>query len=270
MTLLGLLPSALGIASSARSSNSGGSNQSIRVDDFGRPVPLDKLKPRDFATGTRPQALGSSPGHVTVGKGQPQGLANFFDDSYGPLLQGLAGVQGQGPAAQLKGILSNFQGGQDDLRGFLQDSAPFIAASLGGTQAYGDVQNYRNYANRLAALGPASGQLGRQAQAATTRSQQQLAQSGLGRSSANAVIANQNAAAAANQRAGLFSDLYQRQQTDQFNFANQALDAERAIATLALGHNPIPKTSNSSSEGLGQLIGSGLGSAAGLAFLAAG
>lgn len=220
--------------------------------------------------------------HGTVNTRHPQGTANYYNDSYGPLLEWMQQQPGGAVSDGFANILQNFQGDQDHLQGFLQNSAPFLASgALEGSQSFQALQNFAQNTSQFSdptqAYGAGAGQIAQSAKAAQTAGGNQLARSGLGRSAAQASLASQAMQTAGGQQANLFSNLHQQGMRDRFGMQQSALtnafDAQRQIATIALGHNPMPRQSGGGggspwagvAGGLGSLIGGVLGGPGGAA-----
>jgi ribosomal protein S18 len=212
---------------------------------------------------------GPAPAPENVPKQFPQGTANYYDDSYKPLLDYLQGLpQDSGTAGAYKNVLGEFKGSQQNLRDFLQIAAPFMASGLGTTGAFKDLQNYQGRSNLLQQYGTQAGKINQSAQAGLTQANQQLGRSGLGNAAAQSQLASQAALGAGGQRSDLYTGLYQQQLASRQQYAQQAFDAHRLLATLALGHNPLPRTKQQSQDFLPALASS-IGGVAGTALGAA-
>lgn len=173
-----------------------------------------------------------------------------------------AGLRGQeGTAGGLGMILDQLsrlstQGmGMDQATDFMQLSAPFLAGQLGNTRAFQETQNFGNVGDMTQQFGVGAGQLGQAGSQASAAMNQGYAQSGLGRSSGLAGGQAGIQAQVGGQQANLFSDLYQRQIQNRQNFANNALDANRMLSSLALGHNPAPRVKQPEADYLSAGIG---------------
>jgi hypothetical protein len=202
----------------------------------------------------------------TVGKRHPGGMAQFYDDSYLRLLEGLR--RGEGPTEQLRGMLERFQGSPGDLEDYLKRAAPFIAGGLGGTEPFGYLQDFRNVENPLQAYGRGAGMIGQGAAQGLAGAQNQLARAGLGRSAAMSGLASRAASGASAQQASLYTDLYQATQARQAANAQRAFDLHRQVAQMALGQSMTPRVEGGGGgpSQLSSTIGGGLsGAGAGFA-----
>jgi hypothetical protein len=205
---------------------------------------------REGPTGPVPQAL--SPGGQLGGPGitpalpgakvekkHPEGLAQFYDDSYLRLLQGLQG--GQDPTQLLQNALAEFKGSPQDLSDFMSNAAPFMASGLSNVPGFQHGQDFMNVENPMQAFGQGAGMIGQGAAQGLQGAQNQLGRAGLGRSSAMAGLAGRATQQASTQQAGLFTDLFQQTQARQTSNARSAFDQQRQIAQLALGQNMAPR-----------------------------
>jgi len=154
------------------------------------------------------------------------------------------------------------------MAGFMEMAAPFLAGTLGSTPSYNYLQDFQKNIDPMQAFGGAAGQIGAGQQEATTRGQNELARSGLGRSSSRAAIASKAASGAGDAKANLFTNLYQQGIQDKQAAAGTAFDVERMIASLALGHNPdaraITQQADAGKASQADLISAGGGIAGGL------
>lgn len=180
---------------------------------------------------------------TTVAKKHPGGTAQYYDDSYGALLDTLKNGGKGGIGDAYTDILSKFQGSPEDLQKFLPTAAPFIASSIGNTDAFKRSQDV-SFADPMLGYGSAVARIGASADNAARVGAQQLAANGLGRSAASATIARSATAGAGNAAADLYSGLRDRRFQMQMAANNNALDAHRMLATLALGQNPAPMQSS--------------------------
>lgn len=201
----------------------------------------------------------------TVNKWAPGGMAQFYDDSWLPLLKFLQPAgQGAGTASAFLTALQNFKGSEKDLERWLRWSAPFMASGLATTGAFKDLQDYQQRSNAIMQqFGPAAGRIGAAQTEGVRRGQQQLGRAGLGQSGARAALSSQAALAAGGQQADIFTQLHQGSLAARQQMAGQAFDAQRQIATLALGYNPQPRQKQQSSSpwgAIGALGGAALGS----------
>lgn len=203
----------------------------------------------------------------TVEKRFPQGTANFYDDSYKPLLESMGGPMAEGAGGSLQKILSSFKGSPKHLQDFLQIAAPFIAGGMQNTQAFQDLQNYRQFSDVTQGYGAGAGRIGQAGRQAMTGAGNTLARSGLGRSSALAGIGADISQRVGSDQANLWTQLYQNQLQNRAAMASNALDAHRMITTLALGHNPAPRMKEPKPDYVGQAIGGVAQGAAMIPFL---
>lgn len=160
----------------------------------------------------------------------------------GMLLDQLSRLSGQGM-------------GMDQATDFMQLAAPFLAGQLGNTQAFKETQDFRNVGNMTQQYGVGAGMMGQAGSQASAAANQGYAQAGLGRSSGLAGAQAGIQSQVGGQQANLFSDLYQRQIQNRQNFANNALDANRMLSSLALGHNPAPRVREPNPDYLSAGIG---------------
>ena len=217
--------------------------------------------------------------YATVEKRFPLGTANYYDDSWKTILNSLEqyGVSpGQPGVGGMYGdIIRNFQGKPGDLVEFLNQSAPFIAASLQGTDAFKRTQG-QQFFDPMQGYGAVSARNNAAANQARVQGMRQLGQSGLGRSAGRATIARMGAAQTGAANASAFTNLYQARQQQMMDQNQRALDAHRMVATMALGMNPQPRAPQEkgnpwASVGgavggiLGTAIAPGAGTAAGAA-----
>lgn len=187
---------------------------------------------------------GAVGGGENVFKSFPGGMANFYDDSWGPLLQSLQG--GQDASATLTNLLQQFKGKPGDLTDFLEQASPFIMASqanaLKQTGAFKHLQDESKWdLGAMAGYGTAAGQLGRGTQQAVQGASQGLAQAGLGRSSARASMTGALRQQGSAAQADLWSRTHQQSQMNRQNSALNAMDAHRTLAQLAMGMQPTPR-----------------------------
>lgn len=188
------------------------------------------------------KARQGDPRYGTVPKRFPNGISGYYDDSYGALLDYMKAQGGGAITGAYQNLLQNFQGDQDAFRGFLETASPFMAsAALEGSPAFRATQQIGGLSNPMQAYGTAAGQIENRAQAAKSEGLQQLASQGLGRSAGRASLASRISASTGADRAGLFSGLYQRSLDDKRQDVARAFDAQRTVAQLALGQNPMPR-----------------------------
>lgn len=145
--------------------------------------------------------------------------------------------------------------GMDQFQDFMQVAGPFLAGQLGNTRAFQETQNFANVGDATQQFGVGAAQLGQAGSQASAAANQGYAQAGLGRSSGLAGAQAGIQAQTGGQQANLFSDLYQRQIANKQNFANNALDANRMLSSLALGHNPAPRVKRQDPDYLSAGIG---------------
>lgn len=199
-------------------------------------------------------------GQGTVDKRFPEGMAQFFDDSWLPLLQQLQG--GAGPASLFPALLQNFKGDEDDLQRWQRIAAPFMAASLFRSPAYQKLSNFEGLDRTMQSFGAGAGQIGAGAQQGIQQGQNQLARAGLGRSGAMAGMAQQGVQQAGAQQGNLWTQLFQQAQQNRINNAATAFDMDNNITRLALGMQPAPRMKQDDGGLWGQIAGS-LGSGIG-------
>jgi hypothetical protein len=204
--------------------------------------------------------------------GQPgsgPSLAEKYPDTWRTIAEQLQG--GRGPANLWTNILGNFRGGQD-MTDFLNWAAPFMAGSIFNTEGYKYQADPANWDQSMQAYGAGAGQIGQAGTQALSQGSNQLARMGLGRSGAMASLAGQTALQTGVGQGNLYTNLYQQGVQNRLNAARGAIDADRSIASLALGLTPqrAPKQDHSALAGAigsavgtigGGLIGSFLGPA---------
>lgn len=184
---------------------------------------------------------------------QAGGIANYAPE-YGAARDAI-GNQTEGPGSFYGNLLGNFMGRPEDMEIALQRTKPFVAASLGNTKAFRDLQNYEargqalpQTSDYMQAYGSQASQMAGAAGRAGAASRGSLARSGLGNSSAMAALAGQQQQALAGQQGDMFTRMYQaslaqRTQNAQMQqqWMGQAFDAHRDIASMALGSAPVPR-----------------------------
>lgn len=186
-------------------------------------------------------------------------LSEKYPDTWRTIAEQLQG--GRGPANLWTNILGNFRGGQD-MTDFLNWAAPFMAGSLFNTEGYKYQANPANWDASMQAYGMGAGQIGQAGTQALSQGSNQLARMGLGRSGAMASLASQTALQTGIGQGNLFTGLYQQGVQNRLNAARSAIDADRAIASLALGLTP-QRTPKPDKSGIAGAIGSALGTLGG-------
>lgn len=174
------------------------------------------------------------------------GLQGYRPETFGKLAQMLPSTGGLG---FYKNLITGYPGNEQNLQDFLQRFPDLVNAGiisgvqgeLRGSPAYQYLQNFQNIDQSMQAFGAGSGQIAGNTRAAQQQGATAMARSGLGRSSAQAALAGRLAQNAAGQKAGLFTDLYQRKVANTAMYANQAFDMQRQIAQLAMGAAPVPR-----------------------------
>ncbi len=211
----------------------------------------------------RQQASGKPP---TVKKANPGGMAEFYDDSWKILSEGLRG--GRSLDQVLGEVLAGFKGNPGDLEDWLEQARPFMGAAaagqLKGTEGFKFMQDPGNW--DLGAMGsyaPAAGKMAQGAAQGLRSGQNMLAASGLGRSSARAGMRQRSAQALAGQQGDLWSRVNQQAQQNRMQSAMNAMDAHRTVAQLALGMSPNPRTEMGQGGGGDWLSGMGAGAGIG-------
>lgn len=171
-----------------------------------------------------------------------------------------------GPQNLLPSILAQSKAGSpEQLNQWMRNMAPFIASSLFRSPGYNFLQDPSNWDQSMQAYGAGAGMLAQGARQAQTQGQNQLARMGLGRSGAQAALANQTTQALAGQQSNLFTNLFQQSIQNKLSGAQRAFDLDQAIIRLALGSLPAPfREDPSQQSGVGGLIAQTLGSAAGM------
>lgn len=204
-----------------------------------------------------------------VGHAIPGGMANFYDDSWKQLLGGMQG--GQDASTTLTNILASFKGRPGALEDFMQQAAPFIQASqanaLKQTDAFKYINDPTNWdKGAMAGYGTGAGQIAQGTQSAINQGQQQLASSGLGRSSASAALMGNLRSQGSAQTADLWSRSFQQAQQNKMSGAMQAMDTHRTLAQMALGMAPTPRVQDEGGSTMGGIMsGVGAGAAVGSA-----
>lgn len=194
--------------------------------------------------------------------------AGYYPGEWGEIARQLEGIRGmEGIGGLLSGLSGTMSMG-GDIERFLQSAAPFLAASMAGTESFQDTlnwqprveqwaQQYGGAPNVMGQYGGIAGQLGQAGAQAQSQGMNRLAQSGLGRSGQMAALASQVAQQTGAQQAGAYGQLStQQSQIDaqhRQGFANRylqarnagignAMDAQRVITQMALGYNAQPRT----------------------------
>lgn len=185
------------------------------------------------------------------------GFANYYQGSWDQLLKALEPVgKGSGVASAYLNALQNFRGTPQYLESFLQQASPFFASTLATSPAFKDLQDYQSRSNAIMQqFGPAAGKIGAAQTQAVRQGTQQLGRMGLGQSGARSALAGQAALTAGGQQADLFTNLYQGSVQARQQMAQQAFDAQRMVATLALGQSPVPRVTQKSSTPWGAIGG---------------
>lgn len=224
--------------------------------------------PAEIARG--PQQAG---GPATVPQKYPQGMANFYDDSWKQILSSMEGQGGIEEA--LQGVLRNFKGKPGDLENFMRQAQPFLGAIEAGKLRKGKSMKFLEDEGNwdlgaMAGYGTGAGMIGQAGARGMAQGQNQLAAMGLGRGSARAALAQQGMQQQAGQQADLWSRTYQQAQQNKQQSALQLMDAHRAIAQMALGQQITPRQTDGSSSnwagimGAAGQLGSGVGAIAAL------
>jgi hypothetical protein len=201
-------------------------------------------------------------GRSVVNKAHPEGMAQYYDDSWLQILASLMNQQ-SGPEA-FTNLLSEFKGKPGDLERFLESHGARMAMAnmLTNTPAYGILNDF-NQDPTMQGLGLGLGQIG---QAAEGRRQQiggQLNRSGLGQAPGlRASLENQLSIDSATQGAGLRSQLLQQHYQNRMRQAQAAQDYNQAVTQLALGFQPNPRVPGGGGGGdwlSGLIAGAGAG-----------
>lgn len=182
--------------------------------------------------------------NAVVNKSIPGGLAHYYDDSWGILQNSLQ--NGQGIDQTLQNILGGFKGKPGDLEDFLSQARPFLGAAAGnqlrGTDAFKQLNDTSKWdLGATASYAPAAATMGKQAAVGLQQSQNNLAASGLGRSAARSALATQAQLGLGAQQGNLWSQTYQKAQQNRMASAQNALDAHRQVAQIAMGLAPTPR-----------------------------
>ena len=142
---------------------------------------------------------------------------------------------GGGPTQIYEDLLKNYSGKWEWLQHLQEAGGPFIAASLGKMPSAEFQMDFMNMENPMQAFGQGAGMIGTGAAQGLQAGQNQMARAGLGRSASMSGMAQRATQGAANQQAGLFTNLYQATQQRQSQNARNAFDLQRQIAQMALG-----------------------------------
>lgn len=199
-----------------------------------------------------------------VRKKREHGMTGYYDDSWGTLLDSL--TRGDSTGDALTNILRNFKGDPAALEQFLGLATPFLAGSeansLMNSKGYKYLQDEKNWdMGAMGGYGTAAGMIGQQGRAGMKAGANQLAASGLGRSGAQAALAQQGMMGIGNQQAGLWNQVHQQSMQNRMNSASSAFDAQRQIAQMALGQQITARTDTGGGGG-GSSVTGALGSMA--------
>lgn len=212
------------------------------------------------------------------------GLANY-DPTVGHARDSL-GDQKEGAGGYLSALLSDYMGRQQDLPGSIALARPFIAGSVGNTQAFKDVQNYQQYADQLPtqkemmqSYGTQAGRMAQTSGRAAAQAKGNMGRMGLGNSASMAAMAGQQAQGLSGNQSDLFAKMYQASLSQrmtnaqlQSNWAGRAYDAQRDLASMVMGSAQTPREPAQKTQMWGQIaqlagtaIGGYLGGPAGAA-----
>lgn len=170
----------------------------------------------------------------------------------------------QGPQGLFPEIMSRFPAGEGrHMQQWFKEAAPMLSTSLFGSSSYKFMQDQGNWDQSMQAYGAGAGMLGQAAKRGLGQGQNQLARMGLGRSGAQAALANQTQQALGGQQANMFTNLFQQSVQNRLQGAQQAFDLDRSIMQMAMGSTQMPPA-RQKSPGLGGAIGSAAGSAVGM------
>lgn len=179
-----------------------------------------------------------------VRKRVPGGMASFYDDSWGNILQSIKG--GATTEQTLQSLLAGFKGNPGDLEDLMRQAGPFIASAEAGRMRNSDAMKYLGDQGNwdqgaMAGYGAAAGQIGQQGARQTQQGQNRLAAMGLGRGSARSALAQQGMQNSAAAQGNLWSQTYQQAQQNRWNSAMGLMDAHRMISQMALGQQITPR-----------------------------
>lgn len=141
---------------------------------------------------------------------------------------------GGGTGDTMRRFLEEFKGSRRKIPTRLQQASPFIASGLFGGDAYDYLSNWEGRQTPMQQFGGQAGQIGRQARTNLESRQNQLSLLGLGRSAAQAQLANQATGQAYNQQAQAFTNLMAQQSEMEALFAQQSFDTDMRIVQLIL------------------------------------
>lgn len=180
----------------------------------------------------------------TVGKAHPEGMAEYYDDSWLQALQHLQ--QGGGIEDFMPRLLAGFKGKPKHLRRFLHQARPFIAASMFKHPSFREVTDVKgrtsqSLARAMQGYGVGAGQISAEAERGRRLGEQRLGRMGLGRGASRAALAGRAAQRSGEARSRLFTDLYQGHLERSDLYAQQALDSTRAITQMMLGVFPTER-----------------------------
>jgi len=194
----------------------------------------------------------------TVRKARPEGMANYYDDSWKILLEG--SQQDRSIEDSLQAILQGFKGDPKHLEQFLRQAVPFLAASEVGrlrkTEGFKHMQDQSNWdLGAMAGYGQAAANMGRQTEHGVQKGMNQLGAAGLGRSSMRGALQQQALGNLGAQQGNLWSQTYQQAQRNRMSSATNAMDAHRMISQLALGQKITPRMQQPQDDGLASAAG---------------
>ena len=162
-------------------------------------------------------------------------------------------------------LLQGYQGDFGQLQQALQTFGPNIATSLMRSPAFQFLQNPENWDSSMGTYGMGAGMIGQAGQRNQAAGAEGLARMGLGRSGAMATLGQRSASDVATQQANLFSQLREQSVQNRLAGAERATNAEQNIARMALSLTPAPRVQPEKGDnGLGGIIGQGLGTAIGM------
>lgn len=208
-----------------------------------------------------------------VPKAHPEGLTDYYDDSWKILSEGLGA--GRGVDQILGDVLKGFKGKPGNLEDFLKQASPFLGAGaagqIKGTAGFKHLDDPANWdMGALASFQPAAGAMARGSAQGLQAGTNQLAAAGLGRSGARASLRQQAAQNLAGQQGDLWSRVFQQSQQNRMQSALNNIDAHRTVAQIALGMAPTPRTTEQGQGGGGDWLSGLLGAAGAFGGLAGG
>lgn len=160
---------------------------------------------------------------------QGQSLGQFYDDSYGRLLSGLA--QGGQGSDIFQDVLRNFRGSPSDLAGFMESPAARMSLVY-GIQNSPEFQESRDFSGFDTMFQAGAGDIANQAAQATSQGARLASRTGQGRNAAlRTALASQASQGAAQQTAGLRGQV----QMQRLQQAQRAFEQQRQLAALATG-----------------------------------